>query len=55
LTKVLVKKPEGRDLIDVSDTKAEIVGVSSWTNDKCMLKFQTLMNQLYNLDLKGYL
>jgi hypothetical protein len=29
LTKVLVKKPEGRDLIDVSDTKAEIVGVSS--------------------------
>jgi len=53
-TKVLVKKPEGRYLVDVSDTNAEIVGVSSRTNEKCMSKFKTLMNELYNLDLKGY-
>lgn len=53
-TKVLVKKPEGRYLVDVSDTNVEIVGVSSRTNDKCMSKFETLMNELYNLDLKGY-
>lgn len=53
-TKVLVKKPEGRYLVDVSDTDAEIVGVSARTNKKCMSKFETLMNKLYNLDLKGY-
>jgi hypothetical protein len=53
-TKVLVKKPEGRYLVEVSDTSAEIVGVSSRTNDKCMARFKTLMNELYNLDLKGY-
>ena len=53
-TKVLVKKPEGRYLVDVSDTHAEIVGVSPRTNKKCMSKFQTLMNKLYNLDLTGY-
>ena len=53
-TKVLVKKPEGRYLVDVSDTTAEIVGISSRTNEKCMSKFKTLMNELYNLDLKGY-
>lgn len=53
-TKVLVKKPEGRYLVDVSDTHAEIVGVSARTNKKCMSKFETLMNKLYNLDLKGY-
>ena len=53
-TKVLVKKPEGRYLIKVSDTSAEIVGVSSRSNEKCMSKFKTLMNQLYNLDIKGY-
>jgi len=54
LTKVLVKKPEGRYLVEVSDTSADIVGVSSRTNEKCMSKFKTLMNELYNLDLKGY-
>ena len=53
-TKVLVKKPEGRYLVDVSDTYAEIVGVSARTNKKCMSKFKTLMNELYNLYLKGY-
>ena len=53
-TKVLVKKPEGRYLIEVSDTSAEIVGLSSRSNEKCMSKFKTLMNQLYDLDIKGY-
>lgn len=53
-TKVLVKKPEGRYFLDVSDTEAVIVGVSVRTNKKCIAKFETLMNQLYNLDLKGY-
>mmetsp|Transcript_26841 Transcript_26841/g.44220 ORF Transcript_26841/g.44220 Transcript_26841/m.44220 type:complete len:227 (-) Transcript_26841:1597-2277(-) len=53
-TKVLVKKPEGRYLIEVSDTSAEIVGISSRTNQKCMSKFKKLMNELYNLDIKGY-
>lgn len=53
-TKVLVKKPKGRYLIDVSDTHAEIVGVSARTNKKYMSKFQALMNEQYNLDLKGY-
>lgn len=53
-TKVLVKKPEGRYLIEVSDTSAEIVGVSSRSSEKSMSRFKTLMNELYNLDLKGY-
>lgn len=53
-TKVLVKKAEGRYIVDVSDTEAQIVGVSSRTNKKSMAKFETLMNQLYGLDLKGY-
>lgn len=53
-TKVLVKKAEGRYIVDVSDTHADIVGVSSRTNEKGMAKFKTLMNKLYNLDLKGY-
>ena len=52
--KVLVKKPEGRYIVDVSDTEAQIVGVSSRTNKKCMSKFETLMNKLYNLNIKGY-
>ena len=53
-TKVLIKKPEGRYLVNVSDTHAEVVGVSVRANKKCMSKFETLMNSIYNLDLKGY-
>ena len=52
--KVLIKKPEGRYLVEVSDSSVEIAGVSSRKNDQSMSSFQTLMNQLYNLDLKGY-
>ena len=37
-TKVLVKKPEGRYLIGVSDTNAEIVGVSSRSNGQVYIK-----------------
>ncbi len=53
-TKVLVKKSEGRYIVDVSDTTAEILAVSSRTDDKCIQKFEKLMNKLYGLDLKGY-
>jgi len=53
-TKVLVKKSEGRYLVDVSDTNANIVAIGNRSDKKCMSKFQTLMNKLYNLDLKGY-
>lgn len=34
--------------------RATIVKVSSHINEKCMLKFKTLINELYNLDIKGY-
>ena len=53
-TKVLVKKAQSRYIVDVSDTEAQIVGVSSRTDDKCMAKFKNLMNKLYGLNLKGY-
>ena len=53
-TKVLVKKNEGRYLVDVSDTHADILGLSSRTNQVCMRKFEKLMNELYDLNLKGY-
>lgn len=53
-TKVLVKKSEGRYLVDVSDTHAEIVGVSARTNKESMSKFGRLMNEMYKLDIKGY-
>ena len=48
-----MKKPEGRFLIDVSDTEAVIVGISARTDKRCMAKFGQLMNKLYDLDLKG--
>jgi len=53
-TKVLVKKPEGRYIVDVSDTEAQIVGISSRTKKKSMGKFMNLMNKLYDLNLEGY-
>jgi len=53
-TKVLVKKSEGRYIVDVSDTEAQIVGISSRTNEKSMVKFMNLMNKLYDLNLEGY-
>jgi len=53
-TKVLVKKSEGRYIVDVSDTHADILGVSSRTNERCMERFEKLMNELYDLNLQGY-
>ena len=50
-TKVLVKKGEGRYIVDVSDTHADILRLSSRTNQGCIEK---LMNELYDLNLKGY-
>ena len=38
----------------ISDTAVDIIGVSVRSDQKCMAKFQELMNQLYNLDIKGY-
>ena len=52
--KLLVKNSEGKYLVQVSDTSADIVGVNSCTNEKFMLRFKTLMNELYHLNLKGY-
>jgi len=53
-TKVLVKKSDGRYIVDVSDTEAQIVGVSSRKNKKSMGKLKNLMNKLYDLNLEGY-
>lgn len=53
-TKVLVKKSEGRYIVDVSDTNVDILGVGCRTDKKSMKTFKTLMNKLYGLDLKGY-
>lgn len=53
-TKVLVKKSEGRYIIDVSETHVDILGLSSRTNQRCMERFEKLMNELYDLNLKGY-
>ena len=53
-TKVLVKKNEARYIVDVSDTHADILGLSSRTNEGCIEKFEKLMNELYDLNLKGY-
>ena len=38
----IVKKPEGRYLVEVSDSSAEIVEVSSPTNEKCMSRFKNI-------------
>ena len=40
--------------MDVSDTEAQIVGISSRTKKKSMEKFMNLMNKLYDLNLEGY-
>ena len=53
-TKVLVKKGEGRYIVEISETNADILGISTRTNARCMDKFESLMNKLYDLDIKGY-
>lgn len=51
-TKVLVKKPQGRYIVDVSETSVDILGLCGRMQN--MPKFEYLMNKIYNLDLKGY-
>lgn len=53
-SKVLVKKSEGRYLVDVSDIDANIVAIGNRSDRKSMARFQKLTNELYNLNLKGY-
>lgn len=53
-TKVLVKKSEGRYIVDVSDTNAEVIAIGVKSNDNSVAKFKKLMNKLYDLDLEGY-
>jgi hypothetical protein len=53
-TKVLIKKGEARYIVDVSETTAEIVGVNSRKDARYIKKFESLMNIISNLDLKGY-
>lgn len=48
------KKNRGRCIVDVSDTHADILGLSSRTNQGCIERFEKLMNELYDLNLKGY-
>ena len=50
--KVLIKCPKGRYLVEVVDTKADILGVSLRTNRKFMKRFEKLMNEIYDVDLK---
>ena len=52
--KVLIKCSKGRYLVEVVDTKVDILGISLRSNKKFMKKFETLMNKLYNLNLQGY-
>lgn len=51
---VLIKKPVGRYLVKISDSTIEIVGFSRRSNLDNMRKFAKLMNELYNVDIKGY-
>ena len=53
-TKVLVKKNEARYIVDVSDTYAYILGLGSRTNQGCIERSGKLMNELYDLNLRGY-
>ena len=51
---VLIKKPEGRYLVQVSDNNIDIVGISARCNTKRMRIFQDLMNKEYDVNLRGY-
>lgn len=53
-TKVLIKKSEGRYLVEITSTGIKILGFSSRGNAQGMSQFQRLMNQHHDTDLKGY-
>jgi len=50
--KVLIKCSKGRYLVEVGDTKVDIIGVVARGSDKSVKSFEKLMNKMYNLDLK---
>ena len=53
-TKVLIKKPKGRYLVEVTDTHVEIVGMSKRGDDQGLAQFQRSMNELYDLKITSY-
>ena len=50
--KVLIKCLKGRYLVEVGDTKVDIIGVVARGSDKSVKSFEKLMNKMYNLDLQ---
>ena len=52
--KVLIKCSTGRYLVEVGDTKVDILGVVVRANDNAINSFGKLMNKMYDVDLKGY-
>jgi hypothetical protein len=50
--KVLIKCSKGRYLVEVGDTKVDIIGGVARGSDKSVKSFEKLMNKMYNLDLQ---
>ena len=50
--KVLIKCSKGRYLVEVGDTKVDILGFVARGNQKSVKNFEKLMNKIYNLDLQ---
>jgi hypothetical protein len=50
--KVLIKCPKGRYLVEVGDTKVDILGVVTRGNDNAVKSFEKHMNKMYDVDLK---
>jgi len=50
--KVLIKCPKGRYLVEVVNTKADILGISLRSNAKFMKWFEKWMNVIYDVDIK---
>ena len=50
--KVLIKCSKGRYLVEVGDTKVDIIGVVARGSDKSVKSFEKLRNKMYNLDLQ---
>jgi len=50
--KVLIKYSKGRYLVEVGDTKVDILGFTQHTDRKSIKTFESLMNKMYNLDLQ---
>ena len=50
--KLLIKCSKGQYLVEVGDTKVDILGVVARRSDKSVKSFEKLMNKMYNLDLQ---